>query len=134
MKYLYKYCMTENNFNINSAGNLEVAATSLAFEMPVVLCNNSKTVVDEFNASVYSGARVTATVTNEFNQIEITEFMVIQDGMTAYTCNLSTINNTNSNDIVSQFSVNLIHGTVQIIATCTGVRNQIRLFKLMFKK
>jgi hypothetical protein len=119
----------------NIAGDLEISDRStLAFEMPVVVCDSSETLLDEFDATVYLGARLTATVVNETGEIEINEFMVIHDGTDAYIKNLSTLNNLPSNGFVGVFRAELFRGFVRVFVTGSGNVNQVRFFKLMFKR
>jgi len=119
----------------NIAGDLEISDPStLAFEMPVLVCGNSETLVDEFDATVYLGARLTITIVNELGNIEINEFMVIHDNVNAYIKNLSTLNNLPSSDFVGTFRAELFRGFVRVFVTGSGDVNQIRFFKLMFKK
>ena len=127
--------MNNLNINTNIAGDLEIQNRStLAFDMPVIVTDGSETLVDEFNADVYLGARLTATVTNEIGQIEINEFMIVHDGTAAYIRNLNTLNNISANTFISIFTVVLVRGFIQIKVTCSGNKNQVRIFKLMFKK
>lgn len=120
----------------NIVGDLEISDRStLAFEMPVLVCDNSETLVDEFDSTVYLGCRLTATITDEQGLIEINEFMVIHDGVDAYIKNLSTLNNLpGAGAVVAIFRAELFRGFVRIFVTGSGQVNQVRFFKLMFKK
>lgn len=118
----------------NITGDPEIKDSALAFEMPEKTFGGTETLIDEFDATVYMGARLTATVTNEFGQIEINEFMIIHDNTNAYIRNLATLNNIDSNRYVSIFRAELFRGFVRIFVTGTGNRNCVRFFKIMFKK
>lgn len=119
----------------NIAGDTEIGDKStLAFEMPVKVCGPAETLIDEFDATIYLGARLTATITNELGQIEINEFMIIHDGANAYIRNLATLNNLSNDRYISVFRAELLRGFVRVFVTGVGNANQVRFFKLMFKK
>ena len=127
--------MTTSHFATNIAGDIELQDRSnLAFEMPVRVIGTTEVVLDEFNATVYLGARLTVTVTNELGQIEISEFMIVHDGNAAFMSNLSTVNNLPGSSYISTFRAELLRGAVRILITGTGAKSQVRFFKLMFKK
>lgn len=127
--------MTTSILTTNLVGDLEIQNNSaLAFEMPIKITGSSETLIDEFDAKIYLGARITVTVRNELNQIEISELILVHDNSSAYIKNISSLNNLTGNNYISNFRAELLRGFVRVFVTGTGARNEIRFFKLMFKR
>lgn len=127
--------MTTSLLTTNIVGDLEIQnSPALAFEMQPIVTNSTKTLIDEFDATVYQGCRLTLLIKNELGQIEINECIVIHDDTFAYVRNLGTLNNISSNVYISQFDAELLRGFVRVFITGVGNKNEIRFFRLMFKK
>jgi hypothetical protein len=127
--------MTTSILTTNIVGDLEIKnSPALAFEMQPIVAGPSETLIDEFDATVYQGCRLTLLIKNEIGQIEINECMVIHDDVYAYVRNLGTLNNISSNTYISQFRAELLRGFVRVFITGVGNKNEIRFFRLMFKK
>ncbi len=127
--------MTTSILTTNIVGDLEIKnSPALAFEMQPIVSGPTETLIDEFDATVYQGCRLTLLIKNEIGQIEINECMVIHDDVYAYVRNLGTLNNISSNTYISQFRAELLRGFVRVFITGVGNKNEIRFFRLMFKK
>ena len=127
--------MTTSVLTTNIVGDLEIQNNSaLTFEMPVKITGSLETLIDEFDAKIYLGARITVTIRNELNQIEINELMVVHDDSSAFIKNISVLNNLTGNNYISNFRAELLRGFVRVFVTGAGNRNEIRFFKLMFKR
>ncbi len=127
--------MTTSILTTNIVGDLEIKnSPALAFEMQPIVAGSAETLIDEFDATVYQGCRLTLLIKNEIGQLEINECMVIHDDVYAYVRNLGTLNNISSNTYISQFRAELLRGFVRVFITGVGNKNEIRFFRLMFKK
>lgn len=118
----------------NIAGDIEIKDHTLAFEMPVLTHGGNEVLLDEFDSTVYLGAKYTITTTNEIGQIEINELMVVQDGTQSFVRSTATLNNISSNTYVSIFRSELLRGYVRVFVTSVGNRNNTKFFRIMFKK
>jgi hypothetical protein len=127
--------MTTSTIKTNIAGDVEIQnSPGIAFEMPPIVFGSSEHLIDEFDSKIYQGCRLTLLIKNEIGQLEVNECIVIHDDNYAYVRNLGTLNNISSNTYISQFRAELLRGFVRVFVTGVGTRNEVKFFRLMFKR
>ena len=118
----------------NVTGDLEITNnTSIVFEAPAHIVNNTETLLDEFDATIYMGARYSVWLKNEIGQMEINDFQVICDGEAAFIRFYSTLNNIYSQNVVSTYTARVLRGKCQVHIEAVGMRNVVRFHKTLFK-
>lgn len=121
-------------FQQSVTGEFELKnGASLVFEAPEHIVDNTETLLDEFDATIYMGARYSVWLKNELGQMEINDFQVICDGESAFVRFYSTLNNIYAQNVVSTLTARVLRGKCQIHIEATGMRNVVRFHKILFK-
>jgi hypothetical protein len=122
----------KTEIKLNAAHDPEIKGGTFNFTSEPVIVGSGEVTLDEMPAYYYRGARYTVSVTDNLNNIEVSEFVLMHDSVNVNLTNLSTVNNLVAG-YIGRFTGRLVRGHLQLIFEGNASRHIIRWSKVPVK-
>jgi hypothetical protein len=106
----------------------------VVYDSPLQEVGQGVYVVDEWDSDKYIMAKYIATTTNDFNQVELNEFLVFNAPQGVYLRFINTMNNITDDREISLFTAQVVRKIVQISFSGSGTKNRVRLARILYPK
>lgn len=120
------------NIEINAAHDPEIKGGTFSFSSEPITVGTGQITLDEMPAYYYRGARYMITVTDEQNNVEISEWLLMHDTVSISLTNLSTVNNL-TQGYLGTFTGKIVRGHMQLLFDGNSLRHVIRYSKQPIK-